>query len=325
MFKIIKVQLRYLYQYLAVKNIRFATIEELLNHRYHCYVNNLNNSPSHFNAIADLQSDQMESLSGFSMARWNVRQNSVVYCNSDSHTLSMYLSGGETTYRTDCVSLKGAPGKICLMPQGQDSNWHINGDIDFMHLYFCDEALRHYASTTLQTDVRFIELKDLLYEEDIKLKQLFIEYASVIEEHAICSPLFAEQAAHKILHHLLINHNGFLLKDHKIQGGLSPKCMRITRDYIRQNLDHKLTIELLSKGVNLSPFHFARMFKISFGESPANFITRSRVERVKSFLNTAISLATISAEVGFSQQSHMTNSFKKLVGITPAAFRKRIM
>ena len=288
-------------------------------------MNSLNDSSSHFNAVADLQSDQVESLSGFSMARWKVRQNFVEYCNLESHTLSIYLSGGETTYRTDSINLKGAPGKICLMPQGQDSNWHINGDIDFMHLYFCDDALRHYASTTLQSDIRFIELNDLLYEEDIKLKHLFIEYASVVEEQSICSPLFAEQAAHKILHHLLINHNAFVLKDHRIRGGLSPKCMQVTRDYIHQNLNQKLTIELLSKGVNLSPFHFARMFKISFGESPANFITRSRVERVKSFLSTSIPLAVISTEVGFSQQSHMTNSFRKLVGLTPAAFRKRIM
>ena len=301
-----------------------AAIEELLSPRYHWHVNNLNNSSNHFDAIADLQSDQVESLSGFSMARWKVGQNSVAYCNSDSHTLSIYLAGGETTYRADCVNVKGAPGKICLMPQGQDSKWHINGDIEFMHMYFHDEALRHYASTTLQSDVRFIELKDLLYEEDIKLRQLFIEYASLIEAHAICSPLFVEQAAHKILHHLLINHNGFLLKDEKIRGGLSPKCMRITRDYIHQNLSQKLTIELLSKSANLSPFHFARMFKISFGESPASFITRSRIERVKSLLNTSISLAVISTEVGFSQQSHMTNSFKKLVGLTPASFRKRI-
>jgi len=259
------------------------------------------------------------------MAHWKVGKNSVAYCNPDTHTLSMYLSGGETTYRTDRTNIKGAPGKICLMPQGQDSNWHINGDIGFTHLYFSDEALRYYASTTLQTDVRFIELKDLLYEEDKELKRLFIEYANVIDERAICSPLFAEQAAHKILHHLLINHNGFLVKDHKIQGGLSPRCMRFTRDYISQNLNQKLTIERLSKGVNLSPFHFAHMFKISFGESPANYITRSRVEMVKSLLSTPNSLAAISAKVGFSQQSHMTNSFRKLVGLTPAVFRKRIM
>jgi len=57
--------------------------------------------------------------------------------------------------------------------------------------------------------------------------------------------------------------------------------MRFTRDYISQNLNQKLTIERLSKDVNLSPFHFAHTFKISFEESPANYITRSRVEMVK--------------------------------------------
>lgn len=258
------------------------------------------------------------------MARWKVGENSVVYHNPDSHTLSLYLSGGQTSYRADHYGKKGAPGTLCLMPQGQDSEWHINGDIDFVHLYFTDQLLRHYASTTLQVDVRFVELKNLLYQQDNELKRLFIEYVKLADERVLCSPMFAEQAMHKVLHHLLTQHNGLVLREHKIQGGLSARDMRLTRDLIAQNLDQKLTIEMLSKEVNLSPFHFARMFKMSFGESPANFITRRRVAMVKSLLGTVIPLAAISADAGFSQQSHMTQSFRKLIGLTPAVYRERL-
>ncbi|MFT5362198.1 MAG: AraC family transcriptional regulator, partial [Porticoccaceae bacterium] len=152
-----------------------------------------------------------------------------------------------------------------------------------------------------------------------------VEYVNLADERGMCSPLFAEQAMHKILHHLLINHNGFIVKEHKIQGGLSPQHFRFIRELIHQNLHLKLTIEMLSKEVNLSPYHFARMFKMSFGVSPANFITRSRVEVVKSLFGTSRSLAVISLDTGFSHQSHMTNSFRKLVGLTPAAYRRRVM
>jgi AraC family transcriptional regulator len=288
-------------------------------------VSKLDNTSGNFNLVADLQSAQSEPLSGFSMVRWKVAENSVTYHNPDSHTLSLYLSGGQTSYRADHAGSKGSPGTLCLMPQGQDSQWHINGEIDFVHLYFSDEILQHYASTTLGADVRFIELKDLLYHQDSELKALFVEYVNLADERTMCSPLFAEQAMHKVLHHLLIHHNGFVVREHKIQGGLSPQHLRFIRDLIHQNLHQKLTIEMLSKEVDLSPFHFARMFKESFGESPANFVTRSRVEVVKFLLGTSRSLAVISSDTGFSHQSHMTNSFRKLVGLTPGAYRRRVM
>lgn len=310
---------------LRLKNAQLVAVEERVSERYHCRVTTLNNNSDNFKTIATLQSDNVEAISGFSLARWKVDQNSVAYCNSDSHTLSLYLSGGDTTYRTDQAHLKGAPGKICLMPQGHQSKWHINGDIDFIHLYFSDELVRYYASTILQSDVRFIDIKDLLYQEDQQLKNLIFEYAKLADEPFACSPLFAEQAAHKIIHHLILHHNGFALKEYKVRGGLSPKHMKLIRNYISQNLDQKLTIEGLSKITDLSPFHFARMFKLSFGEPPANFIIRSRIEMVKSLLSTNIPLAIISMKAGFSQQSHMTNSFRKLVGVTPAVFRKRTM
>lgn len=283
------------------------------------------NNPKNFDQIALQQSRQIEPISGFSTARWKVGKSTVVYHNSKCHTLSLYLAGGETSYRVDHNSKKGAPGMICLMPQGQDSEWHINGDIDFVHLYFSDDILRHYATTTLQTDVRYIELKDLLYQQDNKLKRLFIDYVKLAGKETLSSPLFAEEAMHKVLHHLLTQHNGFALAERKIQGGLSTLDMNLSRDLIEQNLNQKLTIAMLSKEVNLSPFHFARMFKISFGESPANFITRRRVTLVKSLLDTDIPLAAISVDAGFSQQSHMTNSFRKQIGLTPAIYRKRLM
>jgi len=106
--------------------------------------------------------------------------------------------------------------------------------------------------------------------------------------------------------------------------GLSSFHIRQIKTVINDHLDEKLTINQLAKIINLSPFHFARMFKLSLGESPAQFITRTRVEKVKQYLKTNAHLADISAATGFCQQSHMSYQFKRMAGVTPITYRASI-
>ena len=54
-----------------------------------------------------------------------------------------------------------------------DFNWDINGPIEFAHLYFNQDLLNHFAATTFDVDVRFVELRDMLYEDDTQLHSLF--------------------------------------------------------------------------------------------------------------------------------------------------------
>lgn len=259
------------------------------------------------------------------MKHWSMDQGKRIrYQKDDSHTLSIYLKGGEKNYRTDVTGLKGAPGKICLMPQGQTSQWQIKGKVEFVHLYFSDSTLKRYAATNFGIDVRFIELIELLFQDDYQLQSLFHENLLLRNHPEFYSPLYAEQAIHKVMHHLLKNYNGYRLSEKPIKGGLSPYHMKFIREMIHDGLAEKLTIEKLAALVDLSPFHFARMFKLSFGESPASFITRARVDSIKHLLQQNKSLAEISLLTGFNQQSHMTQHFKRLTGMTPAIYRQKI-
>ena len=211
------------------------------------------------------------------------------------------------------------------MPQGHDSHWNINDEISFIHLYFSDKMLKNYAATTFDVDVRFVDIIDLVYRQDIILRQLFLTYLSQSKLGDYGSPLFAEQAIHKVLHHLLSQYNGFNVKERNIIGGLSPFNRRFIKDTIYQNSADKLSIEMLASSVNLSPFHFARMFTLSFGESPASFITRLRIENAKTLLSGKNTLADISIQAGFANQSHMSRNFKRQTGITPARYRQALM
>lgn len=274
-----------------------------------------------FQASNALPLAQSNFLTGIETRRWKISRNQVNYLRPDTHTLSMYIKGGETSYRSNHSTKKGRPKALCQMPQGQASKWHINDDIEFAHLYFTDKVLKQYAAMNFDFDVRFIELQDLTYQQDAKLSNMFTEYLSISERNKELFSLASEQLLHSIFHHIVNHYNGFRIKDEPINGGLSPFNMRRIKSAIYERLHEKLTISEMAELINLSPFHFARMFKISFGISPAEFVMLARVERVKHYLAKSLPLSEISTLTGFSHQSHMTYAFKKATGTTPANYR----
>lgn len=67
-----------------------------------------------------LQQQMSESLTrGVGFRVWNVEPNEIEYQYDKGHTLSLYLDGGQETFRCDQPHLKGQTGKLCLMPQGR--------------------------------------------------------------------------------------------------------------------------------------------------------------------------------------------------------------
>jgi AraC family transcriptional regulator len=75
--------------------------------------------------------------------------------------------------------------------------------------------------------------------------------------------------------------------------------------------------------VQLSEFHFARKFRTEFGCPPHTYVMRKRMERAKAQLakgNTP--LKVVAASSGFADQSHMTRLFRRLLGVTPAEYRR---
>ncbi|PSB59370.1 helix-turn-helix transcriptional regulator [Chamaesiphon polymorphus] len=86
--------------------------------------------------------------------------------------------------------------------------------------------------------------------------------------------------------------------------------------------ERELSLTELAKVINLSPTYFASTFKQATGISPHQYVIQQRVERAKSMLSkTDLTIADIALQVGFSSQSHLTQQFKRLTGITPKQIR----
>ena len=78
--------------------------------------------------------------------------------------------------------------------------------------------------------------------------------------------------------------------------------------------------------VRLSRFHFSRAFKDTFGDTPHRYVLRRRIEHAQGLmLTTKTTLAEIALECGLVDQAHLGRSFRRIVGETPAAWRRARM
>ena len=105
-------------------------------------------------------------------------------------------------------------------------------------------------------------------------------------------------------------------------GGLAPHKLRCVRNHVCEHLGETTRVDQLAEAVHLSPFHFARMFKQSTGQSPHLYVLMQRIERAKELLaETDTALVDVAAEVGFRTQGHFTTVFHRYAGLTPRKFR----
>ncbi|WP_271899433.1 helix-turn-helix domain-containing protein [Candidatus Phyllobacterium onerii] len=107
------------------------------------------------------------------------------------------------------------------------------------------------------------------------------------------------------------------------QGGLGICRMRKVAKFVDANLHNRISVLDLACLVKLSSSQFQRAFKQSFGEATHMYIIKQRVVRAKAMLTTSdISAAQIALACGFSDQSHMTRLFTRLVGESPCSWRR---
>ena len=94
-------------------------------------------------------------------------------------------------------------------------------------------------------------------------------------------------------------------------------------NYIMDNLEKDLTLEILASLVHINTSYLSRLFKSTTGVALSNFILEARIEKAKFLLinQQKKPLKIIAEEVGFTNIHHFSNTFKKLEGITPTNYR----
>jgi AraC-like DNA-binding protein len=110
----------------------------------------------------------------------------------------------------------------------------------------------------------------------------------------------------------------------RARGGLAPWQQRKIDRYLRDHLDRAAPLDQLAELVTLSVGHFCRAFKATFGDTPHAYLVRLRLEKAQEMmLATRDPLSQIALATGFADQAHLTKTFRRGVGQTPNAWRRR--
>ncbi|UTZ21930.1 AraC family transcriptional regulator [Vibrio campbellii] len=258
-------------------------------------------------------------------AVWSNSHGSASYDRPSHHTLSFYLEGGQNTQRVmSSGNLCGGVNKLCLMPQDHHSDWTFSVPFRFFHFYFEQAHLQSFAEQVFDKEGRHIELSEQTYVEDAFVSQLIRETVLKLNWDSPTDKLMMSHSQQLLLLHLIRQYCHNSPKSVLSLGGLSTINQRRVVDYIQENLSKSFTLSDLASLSHLSEFHFARMFKASFGCTPHQYVLSQRVGMAKHLLSRhSMTLADIALSCGFSSQQHLSQQFKQRVGITPTEFRRK--
>lgn len=209
------------------------------------------------------------------------------------------------------------PGCLSFVPNGQPNEVYCEQNIDIMII----EINQDYIKQTL--GINNLELKEVRGIMDNMIYQLALYLREEQKCGKIASKIFSESIIAGLAIQIGTKYNINKKEIYAPKGKLSSTQLKHLIDYCNSNIESDISIEKLSKQVNLSPFHFIRSFKNTVGLTPYQYIVHMRIEKSKQLIKqNKYSLMEIALRLGYSDQSHFSNSFKKIIGITPHDFKK---
>jgi AraC family transcriptional regulator len=257
---------------------------------------------------------------GMAEALWTNHHDARDYQAPTHHTLSCYISGGTGTFRREQPGATGAPGKLCVLPADHQSAWVINGAIRLAHVYVSQEQFALGCVTLLDREPRELQLREITFFDDEQQTRRFHQLIQLNWSEP-GERLLTSSLASELLDHALLSQVG-MRSGLQLKGGLAAYQRRQLVDMIEQQLAEPLNIGQLAAHCALSPYHFARMFRQSFGVPPHQYLLARRLARARDLLrNSAMGLGDIALACGFASASHFANRFKQTLGGTPGEYR----
>jgi AraC family transcriptional regulator len=164
--------------------------------------------------------------------------------------------------------------------------------------------------------VAAFDVRDALIEEVCEL------LVGELERPRPGSKLVFEGAAMALVAHLLrTSSSGMDPLPARAVGGLTWKSRERLLKALRADVPPVANLRELGAIAGLSPFHFGRQFKLSFGVTPMQFLENERMSRAKAMiLEGKLTFSDIAMQLGFSEHSHFSRRFKASTGMTPTEF-----
>lgn len=213
-------------------------------------------------------------------------------------------------------------GDIAIIPAGISHRCNWNTTVQFGILAIEPTLLQHIGQDWVNPDK--IELRpQFMSERDDLIQSIFATLMAELATGGIGSNLLIDSLKTTLTIHLLRNYCTTLPRLSSYADGLSAAKLKLIQDYIKTHLERDLKLTELSSLIQISPYHFLRLFKKSLGITPHQYILQQRIERAKYLLKSStLDISEIAFKVGFCDSSHLARCFKSSLGKTPSQWRQ---
>jgi len=217
------------------------------------------------------------------------------------------LSGGARSHRRSLAD------RLTFVPAGSEvAGWSVpkNRRNSFTALYFDATALAEefHSGFTASSPPPF------LYAFDRSLQATLEKLANAVT--------VGVGAAH--LESLCLVAVGELLQMRTSGSGQRLSDAQLDRllEFVEAHLEDDLSVEDLAKVLDLSRFHFSRIFKTTTSRSPYQFLLERRIRRSRDLLRSSdLSIAEIAPTCGFRSVAQFEEAFRRAMGVRPIRYR----
>ncbi|MEO0648840.1 MAG: AraC family transcriptional regulator [Cyanobacteria bacterium J06650_10] len=213
-------------------------------------------------------------------------------------------------------------GQICIIPRQQQHQLIRRQPTPLMAIRITPQLIVEATHQTLRTPQWSFQGEYGIQDETVLSLAKALRHW--LDKEGEIAKVYRKSLVKLLAVHLIANYAQADFKqegDLKFQedGKLTPVL-----EYIHNHLDQELKISDLAKRTKLSQSHFCRVFKKAMGLSPYRYIIYRRIAKAKTLLvDTTLSLADISFQCGFYDQSHFILQFRRFTGTTPKAYREK--
>jgi AraC family transcriptional regulator len=185
-------------------------------------------------------------------------------------------------------------------------------------------AFMSRTAEDLELDSDRIELIEQRRSTDTTLRHIAMALRAGVRSGAAVDRMYGEALSTALAVHLLREY-GAAAPQPKRRYSVLPRATLVRAvEYIQDQLETDLTVSGIAQAVYMSPYHFARLFKESTGQSPYQYVVEARVKKAKDLLTTGkFTISEAAYHVGFADQSHLTRHFKRIFGLPPMRLLSR--
>ena len=221
-----------------------------------------------------------------------------------------YIYRGTGTVIVDNQTFHPSAGDIYMLPAGRTHYYYADAQDPWVKIWF------NVSGPLVESLMEVYGLEEVRHVPGLDLSGLFENFLEVVKRGGPAVGKFDQLTL--LFQQILTSVYHFV--NPQAESTLPYKV----RHYLDRNLDRALDLKTVSERYSCSSEHIIRVFKAQFGVTPYQYFLQRKLGHAKRMLtNTALKINEISERLGFCDEHYFSGYFKKMTGISPAAYRKR--